>query len=103
MLTHVIERLRPQVSDLVLNANGDGSRQPSTCRWSWTASAARRGGRRAKGCLVMRRPVRSRNLRLDFGRRLQARAVSKDRDRRTRLVADLEFHATWLESAPFTR
>src|SRR5215475_16220730 len=26
MLTHVIERLRPQVSDLVLNANGDVSR-----------------------------------------------------------------------------
>src|SRR5262245_8686410 len=26
MLTHVIERLRPQVSDLVLNANGDASR-----------------------------------------------------------------------------
>jgi molybdenum cofactor guanylyltransferase len=26
MLTHIIERLRPQVSDLVLNANGDVSR-----------------------------------------------------------------------------
>jgi len=26
MLTHIIDRLRPQVSDLVLNANGDVSR-----------------------------------------------------------------------------
>jgi hypothetical protein len=48
-------------------------------------------------------PSEARNLRLDFRRRLQGRAVSKDRDRRTRLVASLEYHATWLESAPFTR